>query len=150
MVLLLFFGLLLFNSKQLFYIIYSLTMMFMIITPTLAQYDDVRCKCICPTASVVTNATSGSNRKLYTNGNVPPNQCNCDFVVLPKLEKDVLEKAKEFCPRCECKYESRNTSIIRFVVLFIIGIISFLIIYMIFLMILDPWIHKRKIIYCLL
>ncbi len=106
------------------------------------QYDDVRCKCLCPIASVVTNETK-STRKLYI-GNVPPNQCNCDFVVLPQLTVEVQGKAKEFCPRCECKYESRNTAIIRFFVIFIIGIISFLVVYMIFLSLLDPWIHKRK------
>lgn len=113
--------------------------------PTLVscQYDDVRCKCLCPIASVVTNDSKASTRKLYI-GNVPPNQCNCDFVVLPQLTPEVQDKAKEFCPRCECKYESRNTAIIRFFVIFIIGIISFLVVYMIFLMILDPWIHKRK------
>ncbi|XP_017485191.1 PREDICTED: transmembrane protein 9-like [Rhagoletis zephyria] len=107
------------------------------------QYDDVRCKCLCPIASVVTNETK-STRKLYI-GNVPPNQCNCDFVVLPQLTVEVQGKAKEFCPRCECKYESRNTAIIRFFVIFIIGIISFLVVYMIFLSLLDPWIHKRSI-----
>ena len=106
------------------------------------QYEDVRCKCICPVPSVVSNATKGTTRKLYIR-NVAPNQCNCDFVVLPQLSSDVQSKAKEFCPRCECKYESRDTSIIRFFVIFIIGVISFLVIYMLFLMILDPWIHKR-------
>ncbi|KAH7640569.1 proton-transporting V-type ATPase complex assembly regulator TMEM9 [Dermatophagoides farinae] len=107
------------------------------------QYEDVRCKCICPVPSVVSNATKGTTRKLYIR-NVAPNQCNCDFVVLPQLSSDVQSKAKEFCPRCECKYESRDTSIIRFFVIFIIGVISFLVIYMLFLMILDPWIHKRQ------
>lgn len=109
------------------------------------QYEDVRCKCICPVQSVVTNSTNATSdtRRLYIK-NVAPNQCNCDFVVLPQLKSDVQSKAKEFCPRCECKYESRDTSIIRFFVIFIIGVISFLAAYMVFLMILDPWMHKRS------
>ena len=105
------------------------------------QYDDFRCKCVCPSPGVVTNDTNASNRKLYI-GNVSPNRCNCDYVVLPQLSHDIQDKAKEFCPRCECKYESRNTSTIRFVIIFIIGIISFLVVYMAFLMLLDPLIHK--------
>lgn len=108
------------------------------------QYEDVRCKCICPVPSVVSNNTNGTTRRLYIK-NVVPNQCNCDFVVLPQLTPDIQNKTKEFCPRCECKFESRDTSIIRFFVIFVIGVISFLVIYMIFLMILDPWIHKRII-----
>lgn len=35
-----------------------------------AQYEDVRCKCICPNASVV-GSQSGSNRKLYIKNVVP-------------------------------------------------------------------------------
>ncbi len=105
------------------------------------EYNDFRCKCVCPSPGVVTNETSSTNRKLYI-GNVSPNQCNCDYVVLPQLGRDIQDKAKEFCPRCECKYESRNTSTIRFVIIFIIGIISFLVVYMTFLMLLDPLIHK--------
>jgi hypothetical protein len=82
-----------------------------------------------------------TNRKLYI-GNVAPDRCSCDYVVLPKLKPDVAEKVKESCPRCECKYESRNTGTIRFVVIFIIGIISFLVVYMAFLNLLDPLIRR--------
>ena len=107
-----------------------------------AQFEDVRCKCLCPEPGVVSNNFNASNRKLYI-GNVPPDLCNCDFVVLPRLNDSKLQqKAKEFCPRCECLYESRDISMIRFFVIFIIGVISFLVVYMFFLMILDPWIHK--------
>lgn len=75
-----------------------------------AQYDDVRCKCICPDTAVV-NGTQ-SNRKLYID-NVAPNKCDCTNVVLPRLGEDIKGKEKEFCPRCECKYESRNTTTIK-------------------------------------
>jgi len=103
-----------------------------------AQYEDVRCKCVCPSPAVV-NATA-SDRKLYI-GNVNPDKCDCEHVVLPSITGDV--KGKEFCPRCECKYESRNTTTIRVVVIIIICIISLLVIYMLFLMCLDPLLYKR-------
>jgi len=108
------------------------------------EYEDFRCKCVCPSVGVVTNGTKQSNRKLYIK-NISPNRCNCDYVVLPQLDVDIQDKAKEFCPRCECKYESRNTSTIRFVIIFIIGIISFLVVYMAFLSLLDPLIHKHSV-----
>jgi hypothetical protein len=38
---------------------------------------------------------------------------NCDTVVLPRVGDDIKGKEQEFCPRCECKYESRNTTIIK-------------------------------------
>lgn len=116
------------------------------------QYNDFRCKCICPSPNVVTkkdvNATVKTaqekpDRSVYI-GNVHPHECNCDGVVLPQLTPDVQGKAKEFCPRCECKYESRNTTTIRWVVTLIIGVIVCLVIYMGFLMLLDPLLHKTR------
>jgi len=120
--------------------------------PVSGQYNDFRCKCICPSPQVVTgtdeNATAKTpqekpDRSVYI-GNVHPHECNCDGVVLPQLTSDVQGKAKEFCPRCECKYESRNTTTIRWVVTLIIGVIVCLVIYMCFLMLLDPLIHKGR------
>lgn len=114
---------------------------FLLPGPIECQYEDVRCKCVCPVPTVVVNDSRTTNRKLYI-GNVMPNECNCDYVVLPQLEPNIQNKAKEFCPLCECKYESRNTSVIRFFVICILGLVSFLTVYMFFLMILEPWMYK--------
>lgn len=113
------------------------------------QYNDFRCKCICPSPhavikpneTVVKSNDDKPDRSVYI-GNVHPHECNCDGVVLPQLTSDVQGKAKEFCPRCECKYESRNITTIRWVVTLIIGVIVCLVIYMGFLMLLDPLLHK--------
>lgn len=104
------------------------------------SYEDVRCKCVCPNLSVF-NVTQ-SNRILYID-NVPPNKCNCDNVVLPKVGDDLKGKDQGFCPRCDCKYESRNTAIIKYVVIIVLWIISLLVIYMLFLICLDPILNKR-------
>ncbi|KAK2717480.1 hypothetical protein QYM36_006304, partial [Artemia franciscana] len=100
-----------------------------------AQYEDVRCKCVCPDTSVVNGTTS--NRKLFI-GNVPPTKCDCTNVVLPQVGQDIVGKEQEFCPRCQCRYESRNTTTIKVVVIIVIWIISLLVIYMLFLVCLDP------------
>lgn len=55
-------------------------------------------------------------------------------MVLPKLDSDYRNKSKELCPRCECKYESRNLITIKWVVSGIICVITFLTGYMIFLL----------------
>lgn len=68
---------------------------------------------------------------------------NCDDVVLPKIGPEIKGKEREFCPRCECKYEYRNTAIIKVVVIIVIWVISILVIYMAFLIILDPLLNKR-------
>lgn len=68
----------------------------------------------------------------------------CRDVVLPKLSD--AEKAglpPEFCVRCDCKYENRNTTIIKVVVIIVIWIISLLVVYMLFLICLDPLLNKR-------
>ncbi|CAG9833442.1 unnamed protein product [Diabrotica balteata] len=112
---------------------------------TAQSYEDKRCKCICPSISSVTNKTESKNhtsRILYIT-NVPPNKCNCDEVILPRISQDIIGKEQEFCPRCECKYENRNTTIIKVVVIIVIWVISILVIYMAFLIILDPLLNKR-------
>lgn len=113
---------------------------FAVLSLSNGQYEDIRCKCICPSPEVV-NGTA-SLRKLYI-GNVEPGKCDCDGVVLPQADEEVRNKAKEFCPRCECKYESRNTTTIRVVVILIICVVSLLVVYMLFLMCLDPLLNKR-------
>ncbi|XP_076306885.1 uncharacterized protein CG1161-like [Tachypleus tridentatus] len=110
----------------------------------LGQYSDVRCKCVCPSTEVV-NGTK-TERKLYI-GNVPPGDCNCDGVVLSQTGDDVKNREKEFCPRCECRYESRNTTTIRVVVIIIIWAISVLVVYMLFLMCLDPLLNRKRTAY---
>lgn len=107
---------------------------------TEAQYEDVRCKCICPSTAVVKG--SQTNRKLYIM-NVPPQRCNCEGVILPQAN-DIKGRESEFCPRCKCRYERRNTTTIRVLVILIIWVISLLSVYMLFLMCLDPLLNRRK------
>ncbi|KAF7286084.1 hypothetical protein GWI33_008031 [Rhynchophorus ferrugineus] len=120
-------------------------LIFCCFTFTKGQFDDKRCKCICPSLSSVTNKTEKSHTsRLMQTTNDPPNRCNCEFVML-KIVADKLSanEIKEFCPRCECKYENRNTTIIRYVVIIVIWVISILVVYMLFLIILDPFLNKR-------
>lgn len=68
---------------------------------------------------------------------------NCDEVILTKVGDIIKGKEQEFCPRCECKYENRNTAIIQVVVIIVIWVISLLVVYMLFLICLDPLLNKR-------
>lgn len=68
---------------------------------------------------------------------------NCDGVILPQIGDKLKGKEELFCLRCECKYENRNTTIIKVVVIIVIWVISLLVIYMAFLIILDPLLNKR-------
>ncbi|KAK0082509.1 hypothetical protein PV325_010270 [Microctonus aethiopoides] len=107
------------------------------------SYDDKRCKCICPSISSVINTTKPSNVPYNFISNVPPSNCNCEEVVLPKIKDELNGQELIFCPRCECKYENRNTTIIKIVVIIVIWVISLLVIYMLFLICLEPLLNKR-------
>ena len=104
-----------------------------------AQFEDFRCKCICPSLEVV-NATD-SGRMVYIEA-VTPENCNCRTVVNPP-EKN----AKEFCPRCDCHYETRNTKTIQVVIIIIICVVSMLVVYMVFLLCLDPLMGRKSAAY---
>ncbi|XP_025833141.1 uncharacterized protein CG1161 [Agrilus planipennis] len=118
---------------------------FLLTTVEAQSYENTRCKCVCPKFSSVINSSTESShtaRILYI-GNGPPNKCNCDEVVLPRISEQIKGKEQEFCPRCECKYENRNVKTIQYVVIFVIWVISVLVVYMAFLIILDPLLNKK-------
>ncbi|KAF2879353.1 hypothetical protein ILUMI_26823 [Ignelater luminosus] len=125
--------------------IVSCVIVLFLVSSTQAQsYENSRCKCVCPSISSVVNSTDEShNNRNFHIANVPPNKCNCDGVILPKIGNKIKGKEQEFCPRCECKYENRNLTIIKVVVIIVIWVISILVIYMAFLIILDPLLNKR-------
>ncbi|XKL59678.1 hypothetical protein PGB90_000694 [Kerria lacca] len=101
------------------------------------SYEDARCKCIC----TVINETQ-IYKKLYIS-NVPPNN-DCDSIILPPTSGfQINNKTEELCPRCQCKYESRNTTIIKVVVIIVVWVISLLLVYMMFLICLDPLLNNR-------
>uniref|UniRef100_A0A131Y6C1 Putative secreted protein n=1 Tax=Ixodes ricinus TaxID=34613 RepID=A0A131Y6C1_IXORI len=118
--------------------------LFLLVEKSSAQYEDVRCKCICPSTAVVSGGIQ-TNRKLYIM-NVPPRRCNCEGAILPQAT-DIKGRESEFCPRCMCRYERRNTTTIRVLVILIIWVISLLTVYMLFLMCLDPLLNKRRAAY---
>lgn len=100
---------------------------------SLAQtHAQARCKCICPplphSMNNGTDKTNPRQRRLYV-GNTPPNQCNCNNIVQPLLI-DVKILLKEFCYRCECRYQSRNVTTIRRNVIFFIVVLFGLSVYM--------------------
>ncbi|XP_049297857.1 uncharacterized protein CG1161 [Anopheles funestus] len=126
-------------------LLYSITIViiFHIASTQSQSYEDKRCKCICPSFKTVDNTTQEGTDRMLIIDNVPPNKCNCDGVILPRLANKIKGKGQEICPRCDCKYENRNTTIIKVVVIIVIWIISLLVIYMLFLMCLDPLLNKR-------
>ncbi|XP_072930846.1 uncharacterized protein CG1161-like [Epargyreus clarus] len=106
-------------------------------------YEDKRCRCLCPNPATVLNNTEISDRRVYI-AYVPPIQCNCDGVVLPRVADQIKEQAQVFCPHCECKYETRNSTIIKVVVIIVLWLITLLYGYMFFLVTLGPLITKTR------
>lgn len=94
------------------------------------EHNNVRCKCVCPSTQSFANDSSQITRRLYV-GNTPPDQCNCYKVVTPHLSLNSQDTLKDFCSRCECKYQSRNTTTIRWFVIFTIVVVISLSIYMV-------------------
>lgn len=99
--------------------------------PTKTSFEDARCKCVCPKFKKDSNSTL-VEKTVYISANADPNNCNCGFVV-----------NQPFCSMCECKYENRNTTTIKVVVIIIICVTSLLLVYMSFLLCLDPLIARR-------
>ena len=119
-------------------------------------HQDSRCQCKCPDVSTVgannenrpmadyrlSSASTHDTRSIYIDSSVKAEDCDCEHVVLPKLQLNDTQAAS-FCPRCQCKYQVRSLTIIKVVVILVIWVISILVIYMGFLSCLEPLLNRR-------
>lgn len=96
------------------------------------MHSDVRCKCICPPfpSSNDKLILNSSHRRLYV-GNTRPDQCNCLNIVRPHFKTDTKMLLRDFCVRCECKFQNRNTRTIKRNVIFFIAVSTGLSLYLV-------------------
>ncbi|XP_030590209.1 proton-transporting V-type ATPase complex assembly regulator TMEM9 [Archocentrus centrarchus] len=97
------------------------------------SFEDVRCKCICPPYRNITG-------HIY-NRNFSQKDCNCLHVVepMPVPGHDV----EAYCLLCECKYEERSSNTIKVTIIIYLSVVGALLLYMLFLLLVDPLIRKH-------
>ncbi|KAM6981633.1 proton-transporting V-type ATPase complex assembly regulator TMEM9 [Tautogolabrus adspersus] len=110
--------------------------LFLLDATSLAQaknFEDVRCKCICPPYRNISG-------HIY-NRNVSQKDCNCLHVVepMPVPGHDV----EAYCLLCECKYEERSSNTIKVTIIIYLSVVGALLLYMLFLLLVDPLIRKH-------
>ncbi|CAF1313967.1 unnamed protein product [Rotaria sordida] len=107
------------------------------------EFEDYRCKCVCPSLTVLQDpSVNETNRHIYIDI-VPPDNCTCYRVVFHTINA-TQNFQDRFCPRCVCNYEVRNTTTMKVVVIIIMVATSLLFIYMAFLFCLDSVIKRNK------
>ncbi|CAM4716475.1 unnamed protein product [Leuciscus chuanchicus] len=97
------------------------------------SFEDVRCKCICPPYRNISG-------HIYKR-NVTQKDCNCLHVVepMPVPGHDV----EAYCLLCECKYEERSSNTIKVTIIIYLSVVGALLLYMLFLLLVDPLIRKH-------
>ncbi|XP_066559412.1 proton-transporting V-type ATPase complex assembly regulator TMEM9 isoform X2 [Amia ocellicauda] len=103
-------------------------------TQATKSFEDVRCKCICPPYRNISG-------HIY-NKNVSQKDCNCLHVVepMPVPGHDV----EAYCLLCECKYEERSSTTIKVTIIIYLSVVGSLLLYMLFLLLVDPLIRKHE------
>ncbi|CAF4192828.1 unnamed protein product [Rotaria magnacalcarata] len=77
------------------------------------EFEDYRCKCVCPSFTVLQDPTMNeTNRRVYVDV-VAPDNCTCERVVFRTIQASSSFQQR-FCPRCVCNYEVRNTTTMKF------------------------------------
>lgn len=94
------------------------------------EHRDVRCKCICPPLPDEKDKNKKDQKRFYVDLTTL-DECNCNHVVVPNITIPA-KLVDEFCVKCECKYQSRNTTTIRRVVYFFLTVLSGFCAYMAF------------------
>lgn len=118
------------------FVVPAVVTLFLLDAVVLAQaknFEDVRCKCICPPYRNITG-------HIY-NRNVSQKDCNCLHVVepMPVPGHDV----EAYCLLCECKYEERSSNTIKVTIIIYLSVVGALLLYMLFLLLVDPLIRKH-------
>jgi len=148
----------------------TLLVILLLVTSCLAdggeKHTDSRCLCICPDVSAVKKGDdkafekvlsqdlrqidmgfneferADKGRSIYLNASVEPRQCNCQHVVLIHLKLTEHEQ-DAFCPRCRCKFQTRNMTGQKVGVIIATCGVSMLVIYMVVLQCLEPILNRR-------
>ncbi|VDN36994.1 unnamed protein product [Gongylonema pulchrum] len=111
------------------------------------NFEDARCRCVCPSTKyfAAENRSVSDERRYYTKSNINALTCNPQTVVKPNV-LNIVDAAHldAFLANCDCKHESRNTVLLKVVVIFVICIVFVLVTYMLFLMCLDPMLRKQR------
>jgi len=117
--------------------------------------EDQRCRCVCPrlktlklnSSQLVIDGVDYTNKSVYVRNNVDPEACDCEqtlnYILPPKTVSNISDIDK-FCLRCECKFEQRNSTTQKVVIIFVIVVFGLMFIYALFLMCLDPIMNKRR------
>ncbi|XP_029912418.1 proton-transporting V-type ATPase complex assembly regulator TMEM9 [Myripristis murdjan] len=111
----------------------TLLLMQAVVSVHAKSFEDVRCKCICPPYRNITG-------HIY-NRNVSQKDCTCLHVVepMPVPGHDV----EAYCLLCECKYEERSSNTIKVTIIIYLSVVGALLLYMLFLLLVDPLIRKH-------
>uniref|UniRef100_A0A7E4V9A3 TMEM9 protein n=1 Tax=Panagrellus redivivus TaxID=6233 RepID=A0A7E4V9A3_PANRE len=114
-----------------------------------ANFEDSRCRCTCASTRYFTTDDSDASenqRRYYTKTNVDPNVCTPQGVVRQEVSTIVDDAHMDaFLANCDCKHESRNTILLKVVVIFVMCLLFVLGTYMAFLVFLDPMLKSQRV-----
>uniref|UniRef100_A0A914I8B3 AAA+ ATPase domain-containing protein n=1 Tax=Globodera rostochiensis TaxID=31243 RepID=A0A914I8B3_GLORO len=120
---------------------------------TKANFEDTRCRCTCPSTEYFSskNKTPAEHyRRYYTKTNLNSANCNTQAVVKQVVLNDVdASRLDAFLANCNCRFESRNSLLLKVVVIFVICVLLGLGSYMMYLglpylVVVEPMLRREQ------
>ncbi|XP_063464448.1 transmembrane protein 9B isoform X2 [Pan paniscus] len=113
------------------------------------NFEDVRCKCICPpykeNSGHIYNKNISQKDWLQWSSSLSLlcswDYSDCLHVVEPMPVRGPDVEA--YCLRCECKYEERSSVTIKVTIIIYLSILGLLLLYMVYLTLVEPILKRR-------
>uniref|UniRef100_A0A914CR31 Transmembrane protein 9 n=1 Tax=Acrobeloides nanus TaxID=290746 RepID=A0A914CR31_9BILA len=139
------------NDREFFFISISKV----IILECQGNFEDTRCRCTCPNPKYFVDKVDSRKddssskedpRRYYTKTDINSVDCNPQNVVKESVNATVdASHVDAFLANCDCRFESRNTVVLKVVVIFVICVMLVLGTYMCFLILLDPMLRRQQL-----
>jgi len=125
---------------------FSLFLLLTVVPHSEANFEDSRCRCTCPSTEYFSSNNKTNDRRYYTRTkNINSAICNTQTVVRQEVINIIdVARLDAFFANCNCKFETRNSLLLKVVIIFVMCVLICLCSYMAYLFVVEPMLKRQQ------